>query len=285
MWREHPHVRKDIVSEQVGSVPPAEPPVSPWSSPLLDSAPTPAPRPPSPSEAAGTARGEAEDGSRAENASPGGAAEPTPVESPTTVESEETAPAEREESAAAEGEPAEGGSAESESAESEPEEPEPPEPEPEPAPAARRRWLWLGLAIAAGAGGVVAASAAVVYLMLGLLRPEVPAVGECLADGATGYDLIVVDCDSEQAYWVVAGYDGTWSHQEFLQAAEDRVCRHYPGTQQALWVAEGRSLRGKADGLVVCLVPLELPSQGMPPLDSEVSDPWPANPVPEPRVA
>jgi hypothetical protein len=120
--------------------------------------------------------------------------------------------------------------------------------------AAGSRRIWLVVALAA-AGGVLALGAAG-FVVLNLLREELPQVGDCLNDAASVDDMHVVACDSAEAAWAVVGEDGVWTRGDFDAAGPGEVCQAYPTTEQAMWVTSARSMGAATEGKVVCLEPL-----------------------------
>lgn len=117
-----------------------------------------------------------------------------------------------------------------------------------PPPERNRR---LAIIVAAAAGVVILAviGAVVVASWLG---DDLPEAGDCMSNDADPTEIRVVDCGSEEAAWTVVGVDGTWTEQEFADAARDRVCQAIPKWDNALWLGEETD-DGTGEGTVVCL--------------------------------
>jgi hypothetical protein len=132
--------------------------------------------------------------------------------------------------------------------------PPPPPPVPAtPAPKKKRRvWLIVTLSVVAVLILLVVGG---VFLVMNVLREEVPQVGECLNE-ASPEDMEVVDCGSAEAAWNVVGSDGTWTRGDFDAAAQGDVCQEFPETQQALWVTESPTVDSGTEGEVICLAPI-----------------------------
>ena len=120
------------------------------------------------------------------------------------------------------------------------------------------RWgLVLGIASGVLAVGAVATLG---LLALSMLGEDPPVVGDCMTDAASVEDMVVVGCDSADAYWLVTGQDGNWTRGAFEAAQPGEVCADFPSTLQALWFSDQADVTDDTDGTVVCLEPLN-PSQ------------------------
>jgi hypothetical protein len=137
-----------------------------------------------------------------------------------------------------------------------PEQPAAAPPPPPPAPAAPPKKRRVGLIVTLTALVALAVVAVGAFLLLSVLREELPQVGDCMTDGATADDMEVVACDSGDAAWSVIGSDGTWTRGDFDVADQGEVCEAFPETAQALWVTSATSVASGTEGEVICLAPL-----------------------------